>query len=933
MDAYQCSICGKVFGRQEHLRRHEQSHKAPEFRCYQCPKAFHRKDALNKHEQTHLVTGPSLLQRGVRACSACASMKSRCTGDVPCARCKSRGTQCVYPRGRRSATVDSVAASQTSGYHIHSNSSSQQVQSTEADQASGASAYPHESHPAQPDSNSAAALRAGDSSVLYPPNVESLVQQHFQYSQGSAIPDPLEQGIATPALDWTSNMVSTINWLQPESISFNDEDLNSLFPIFPGDYIFSPSIDFVSPEQGFDVEYPPNNPVSSIINQQPPAQSAHELFSHHKISPSTDLSTPADKPTVASGEYYVDGDVGRLPRSKRRKIASRPRSLEDADEPEFSLEYRFPIDSGAPSSEERLRLSDKAYGQLQALYQQLCLGTMIFRPFMPFMFPSKQAMEGLLTNYFANFDQTMPFLHSQTFSADSRHCILLLAMMAVGSCFADNNEQTETFTLSMHEFVRRVLILSEEQNYWRPSNPEVLAQTQLLHAVGAGYALYEPLRASAHRSLQEATRYCRNHWTRQKIAAARDRHDDDVGPSWEAWTRNEELLRTGFCIWLLDCMWAFQYQTPPHLRLDDAATMTLPCPDRLWAAEDGSEWNQIRAGVSTAVPTLLEALRNLYVDKRLLPNLGEFSRILLIHGLFHRTWEIKATATQSLSLFEPSAQKQTSHENQSKIPIWPPANPLFNRWRNSACDCLDILHWSANAMIGASSGMEHPTVLHLHLARIVLLVPLNDIILFSHYLIRSSKESSRLFPAVTSAEAEERRRSIQRWAIQDQYKARLAAIHAGVVFWHVRLYSVNGFYEPTAVAFAALMFWALSAFSPKKTTPAKGSRRGGGTSSSESSPSADVCDIILIDRPTDDELVQQFVRQGNNMRVNITGVGDLFGPKGARRVLMEGQKLLLTLGSWRGISNHWLRVLNRLEKVTAAADVNLAPAEENVSAG
>ncbi|KAK5257691.1 hypothetical protein LTR40_009388, partial [Exophiala xenobiotica] len=72
---------------------------------------------------------------------------------------------------------------------------------------------------------------------------------------------------------------------------------------------------------------------------------------------------------------------------------------------------------------------------------------------------------------------------------------------------------------------------------------------------------------------------------------------------------------------------------------------------------------------------------------------------------------------------------------------------------------------------------------------------------------------------------------------------------------------------------------------------------------------------------------------GNNMRVNITGVGDLFGPKGARRVLLEGQKLLLTLGSWRGISNYWLRVLNRLEKVTAAADVNVAPAEENVSAG
>ncbi|KAK5242220.1 hypothetical protein LTR40_012865, partial [Exophiala xenobiotica] len=118
------------------------------------------------------------------------------------------------------------------------------MQSTEAGQASGASAYPHESQPAQPDSNNAATPGAGDSSLLYPAIVESLVQQHFQYPQGSTVPDPPAQDISTPALDWTSNMVSAINWLQPDSIAFDDEDLNSLFPIFPGDYIFSPSIDF-----------------------------------------------------------------------------------------------------------------------------------------------------------------------------------------------------------------------------------------------------------------------------------------------------------------------------------------------------------------------------------------------------------------------------------------------------------------------------------------------------------------------------------------------------------------------------------------------------------------------------------------------------------------------------------------------------------------
>lgn len=369
--------------------------------------------------------------------------------------------------------------------------------------------------------------------------------------------------------------------------------------------------------------------------------------------------------------------------------------------------------------------------------------------------------------------------------------------------------------------------------------------------------------------------------------------------------------------------------------LDVATPMCLPGPDRMWSAKDVAEWTRLSIAGNTGnteTSTLLEALRNLYIDKRLLPNLGEFSHIILIHGLFHRTWEVRMSVTQSLSSLEPSTQKQASSDTQPKLPVWPPSVALFNRWRNSACDCLDILHWSANSTIGLASGMEHPTVLHLHLARIILLAPMDDIMLFSHYLIRSSKDSVRLLQPVSSAEAEEHRRLIQRWALQDQYKARLAAIHAGTVLWHVRLYAINGFYEPTAVAFAALALWALSAFSAKNFQSRK-QGLGESASSPEGSPPPDVCDIILIDRPTDDELVQQFVRQGDNMHANITGVGDLFGPKGPRKVLAEGQKLLVTLRSWRGITEHWLGVLNRLEKVTAMLGVDTdagevpAPAE------
>ncbi|KAL2264938.1 hypothetical protein VTJ83DRAFT_7448 [Remersonia thermophila] len=50
-----CDICRppKTFTRAEHLRRHQLSHEAPQYRCPGCDKAFHRPDLLARHQQKH----------------------------------------------------------------------------------------------------------------------------------------------------------------------------------------------------------------------------------------------------------------------------------------------------------------------------------------------------------------------------------------------------------------------------------------------------------------------------------------------------------------------------------------------------------------------------------------------------------------------------------------------------------------------------------------------------------------------------------------------------------------------------------------------------------------------------------------------------------------------------------------------------------------
>lgn len=268
--------------------------------------------------------------------------------------------------------------------------------------------------------------------------------------------------------------------------------------------------------------------------------------------------------------------------------------------------------------------------------------------------------------------------------------------------------------------------------------------------------------------------------------------------------------------------------------------------------------------------------------------MGEFSRILCIHALFRRTWEVADYFKQPLTMWIPTAEKQNISAIAQSMPVCLPGIETYSKWRNSACDVLDILHWHANSVIGATSGMEHPTVLHLHLARVVLLTPIQTIVQLAQGI--SAEASPNVIQDIL-----ELKKQVQRWAVEDQHKSRLAMIHAGVLFWHVRRYSVDAFYEPSSVFLATLALWAYGTFAihiPRKN------QEGDNPQESEDSESLFPTSMQL-DRPADDELVQLFVKRGASMKANITGVGNLCSAKGPVRVLTEGRRLLLGLKCWR----------------------------------
>ena len=153
---------------------------------------------------------------------------------------------------------------------------------------------------------------------------------------------------------------------------------------------------------------------------------------------------------------------------------------------------------------------------------------------------------------------------------------------------------------------------------------------------------------------------------------------------------------------------------------------------------------------------------------------------------------------------------------------------------------------------------------------------------------------------VRGVDAAAARGKVLRWAIDDQYKARLAIIHAGSLFWHVRRHSAGSFLEPFGVFLATLVMWAYStsvqfanrslpSAQQQQATPESASvREGAGAEVEEYAEPP----FVHLDRPIDDEAVQAYVRLGQRMSGYLSRVGDICKEGAPRKILREGREVL-----------------------------------------
>ncbi|KAF2009779.1 hypothetical protein BU24DRAFT_82026, partial [Aaosphaeria arxii CBS 175.79] len=283
---------------------------------------------------------------------------------------------------------------------------------------------------------------------------------------------------------------------------------------------------------------------------------------------------------------------------------------------------------------------------------------------------------------------------------------------------------------------------------------------------------------------------------------------------WLAWRFRETRRRTGLFIWLNDCFLAIMTENPPTL-LSRTFNLRIPCQEDLWQAGSAQDWACI------APSLLINAENDLYAtekaDRALVWDLSQefwqqlrrpepttqFATLVILHVILRQKWEPDHYKNDALNLVTADGlQVSWTHRNRYYGEF-----TEFMRWRNHTCDCLDILHWEALSEANRAGGLEGPNLLQLHLARLVILVPVRDLFDRVSALNPPSGPPNNHLPhsLYHLANPNSRwNRILFNWGHQDRYKARLAAVHAGAVLWHIRRYSVASLIEPYSIFLATL---------------------------------------------------------------------------------------------------------------------------------
>lgn len=614
---------------------------------------------------------------------------------------------------------------------------------------------------------------------------------------------------------------------------------------------------------------------------------------------------------------YTNGFGGR-----RSRVKAPTHVLSDGDsvrQHDGSFSFPETVLQPLPTNETHHHavLHADTYTQIRHHFQLLCVQNCgLYQSFQDSNFPDSGCLNHFCYLYIKHCHVHLPILHNSVWKQTPQSWIVILTALSLGATYEKRSFAGQT-AVSLREFVRRAIAWQME-NY-QTTDAMSIAQACLLNAIlqMTQTRPYETQQALAQ--LQTSLSMYKTH---RNVSSGKGLQLDEISSSWESWIREESCTRLLCFSWLIRTQWTLFEHQDESLPLPPAK-LCLPTPSLIFECETAQEWSKAFPKVGTWF-TLHASLRSLYVDRRA-PKGSPVTDILLVYAVIAQTENIKQSVQQPFANWNPEPPGEASsdeddsravHEgsqnnednSMGQTATWLPANSRYTAWRNGACDALDLLHWSANAEVHNAKGHEAPRILHLHLARLLLLCPFREIIEFAEDIRIKDSSIEQGLPGGGKLN-----NVIFKWFTLDDHKGRLGLVHAGAMIWHIRRYWTGMYYEPFCIFLSVLIIWMYGTYFPQLQSKIlcikklRWLRKKDASNPSTRTRSPSIGDeddliphVILLDRPCDDEIVQTFIRKGHDMEPHMCGAGNITLPTGQKWLLGEGMKIL---GRYRGVDS------------------------------
>ncbi|KAH6684922.1 hypothetical protein F5X68DRAFT_233357 [Plectosphaerella plurivora] len=473
----------------------------------------------------------------------------------------------------------------------------------------------------------------------------------------------------------------------------------------------------------------------------------------------------------------------------------------------------------------------------------------------PPQLPPLKELNAYIQLYFEHFHDSFLIVHRPTFDPRTDPPLLVLVIANIGRRFSSlpsaGNVSNE---LDLSNFVHHAALSHVEDFESSETIPVWLAQAITLSQLGMYFTNSRPeiQKTLANRAILSALLPK----IKRSLAAAASEHDEcsDNQRHWKTWVHREALQRTASLTFgqLLDSQCCLFFDVTPVIHTE-LLQFALPCHENLWEKCSAESWKQQWTGTKK-MPALREEMESLYRLTAVSEDIGAFSFLIILFGCFRDCLFLKQCEDMGLKALI----------NMHGEPITWGGRHHPEKWR-----LLDP------SLRSRSNDVNRITAQYYHMIRIVLHIPLKDLLAFSGC-------------KVTLQEQQETRWRLMSWVSEHSDSAREVALHAGALFRQCRSHPTSGYQEPISVLIATIALWVYNSSLPNHIPQHKST-----SWEQQRTPT------FRLDNETDKDNITLWIRNGERMRPFIVGIGNMHASKGYAKVLRMGSNFLGRLQQWR----------------------------------